>query len=61
MLGDPTGQFSSRVVGCDFGGIVFDELDAGSPVDVEPPLVLPLLLSERAEDALLIVGVELPV
>ena len=61
IFGDPFGQFCSSVVSGDFGGVVLDESDASAFVDVEPPLVFPFLFGERAEDALLVLGVELPV
>lgn len=61
VFGDPFSQFCSCVVGGNFGGVVLDESDACAFVDIKPSLVLPFLFGERVENALLVLGVELPV
>jgi hypothetical protein len=61
VFGDPFGEFCSGVVSGNFGGVVLDESDACAFVDIKPSLVLPFLFGERVENALLVVGVELPV
>ncbi len=61
MLSDPLHQFDPKVVSIDFNRVMLYQFNTCPLMHIEPPLQFSFLLTQHPQDALLVLGVELPV